>query len=198
MTDEDQDWLDTLAERAPSGSHRTAIQEARRLRDSIRRNLPAPDVHVPEYDAQREMQLLERARREGLIDPAQLTRRNRRPLRPGVVGRVAALAAVLAGVAVALAFFLHGTPRTEHLRGTREHVIRIEASDPTAMKMQILDDLHAAGVQATGYEGLGVAGINADLPKPVPPRVRDVLTRHHVSVPSDGVLRIEITAPSRP
>lgn len=44
--------------------------------------------------------------------------------------------------------------------------------------MQLLDELRAAGVRATGYDQLGVEGIDADLPKPVPPRVRDVLTRH--------------------
>jgi len=192
MTDEDQDWLDTLAGRGATGSHRAAIAEAQRLRESIRRNVRVPDVVIPEQDAQREAQLLERARREGLIDPAQLARRMRRRL--PAIG--AALAASVAGVAIAL--FLHGRPHTQHLRGTREQVIRIEAADPTALKMQLLDELRAAGVRATGYDQLGVAGIDADLPEPVPPRVRDVLTRHHLSVPSNGVLRIEIAAPSKP
>ena len=192
MTDEDQDWLDTLAGRSATGSHRAAIAEAQRLRESIRRNVRVPDVVIPEQDAQREAQLLERARREGLIDPAQLARRMRRRL--PAIG--AALAASVAGVAIAL--FLHGRPHTQHLRGTREQVIRIEAADPTALKMQLLDELRAAGVRATGYDQLGVAGIDADLPEPVPPRVRDVLTRHHLSVPSNGVLRIEIAAPSKP
>jgi len=194
MTDEDQDWLDTLAGRSATGSHRAAIAEAQRLRESIRRNVRVPDVAIPEQDAQREAQLLERARREGLIDPAQLARRTRRRL-PAIWG-AAALAASLAGVAIAL--FLHGRPQMEHLRGTRERVIRIEAADPTALKMQLLDELRAAGVRATGYDQLGVAGIDADLPEPVPPRVRNVLTRHHLSVPSNGVLRIEIAAPSKP
>ena len=194
MTDEDQDWLDTLAGRSATGSHRAAIAEAQRLRESIRRNVRVPDVAIPEQDAQREAQLLERARREGLIDPAQLARRTRRRL-PAIWG-AAALAASVAGVAIAL--FLHGRPQMEHLRGTRERVIRIEAADPTALKMQLLDELRAAGVRATGYDQLGVAGIDADLPEPVPPRVRNVLTRHHLSVPSNGVLRIEIAAPSKP
>jgi hypothetical protein len=64
--------------------------------------------------------------------------------------------------------------------------------------MQILDELRAAGVRATGYDQLGIEGIDADLPEPMPPQVRDVLTRHHLSVPTNGVLRIEIAAPSRP
>ena len=196
MTDEDQDWLDALAGRSPRGSHRAAIQEGERLRELIQRNVHAPDVTVPERDAQREAQLLERARREGLIDPAELTRRARRRMRPAAIGGWLGLAASLAGIAVALALFLRSAPPSGHLRGAREPVIHIEATDPTALKMQILDELRAAGVRATGYEQLGVEGIDASLPEPVPPRVREVLTRHHLSVPESGVLRIEIASPS--
>jgi len=198
MTDPDHDWLEALAGRAPTGSDRGAMHEGERLREFIQRNVHAPDVSVPGRDAQREAQLLERARREGLIDPAELTRRARRPLRPAAIRALVALAAGIAGVAVALAVFLHGAPRTEHLRGPREQVFRIQSGDPTALKMQILDELNAAGVRATGYEQLGVEGIDANLPEPVPPRVRAVLTRHHLNVPTNGVLRIEIAAPAAP
>ncbi|HJS88352.1 MAG TPA: hypothetical protein VJ738_00115 [Steroidobacteraceae bacterium] len=198
MTDEDRDWLEALAGRTPTGTHRAAIREGQRLRELIQRNVQAPDVTVPEQDAEREAQLLERARREGLIDPTQLTRRARRRMRPAVIGGWLGLAASLAGIAVALTFFLRSAPPTDHLRGAREPVIHIEAKDPTALKMQILDELHAAGVRATGYEQLGVEGIDASLPNPVPPRVQKVLTRHHLSVPESGVLRIEIAPPSRP
>jgi len=197
MTDEDQDWLEALAGRTPEGSNHAAIREARRLRELIQRNVHAPDTLLPERDARREAQLLERARCEGLIDPSQLARRRRRLMRPTGIGGLA-LAAGLACIAVALTFLLHNTPQTQHLRGARADVVRIEAADPTALKVQILQELRAAGVTATGYEQLGVEGIDADLPKPVPPRVRDVLTRHHLSVPSDGVLKIEIAAPSTP
>jgi hypothetical protein len=199
VTDSDQDWLDALAGRTPAGSDRAAIAEARRLRELIQRNVRAPDVPVATLDAQREAQLLERARHDGLIEPAQLTRRTGRLSHPIKAGGWVGLAAAIAGIAVALAVFFHGgAPRTQHFRGARESVMRIEAPDPTALKMQIIDELHAAGVAATGYESLGVEGIDARLPKPVPPRIRDVLTRHHLSVPDNGVLRIEIAAPSTP
>ena len=199
MTDSDQDWLDALAGRTPTGSDRAAIAEARRLRELIQRNVRAPDVPVATLDARREAQLLERARRDGLIEPAQLTRRAGRLLRLTRAGGWVGLAAALAGIAVALAVFFHGgASRTEHFRSAHESVIRIKAPDPTALKMQIVDELRAAGVTATGYESLGVEGIDAQLPKPVPPQVRDVLTRHHLSVPDNGVLRIEIAAPSTP
>jgi hypothetical protein len=197
MTDEDQDWLDALAGRTAQGADRAGIREAKRLREHIQRNVHAPDVSVPERDARREARLLERARREGLIDPAHITRRKRLLMRPSGIGGLA-LAGSLAGIAVALTFFLHNPPRTQHLRGAREDVVRIEAADPTALKMQILQELRAAGITVTGYEQLGVEGIDADLPEPVSPRVRDVLTRHHLRVPRDGVLKIEIAAPSTP
>src|SRR6185437_16458317 len=101
MTDEDQDWLEALAGRTPEGSNHAAIREARRLRELIQRNVHAPDALVPERDARREAQLLERARCEGLIDPSQLTRRRRRLMRPTGIGGLA-LAAGLACIAVAL------------------------------------------------------------------------------------------------
>ena len=199
MTDSDQDWLDALAGRTPAGSDRAAIAEARRLRELIQRNVRAPEVPVATLDAQREAQLLERARRDGLIRPAQRTGRSGRLLKPVKAGGWVGLAAALAGIAVALAVLFHGgEPRSEHFRSARESVIRIEAPDPTALKMEIIDELHAAGVAATGYESLGVEGIDAQLPEPVPPRVRDVLTRHHLGVPNSGALRIEIAAPSTP
>jgi hypothetical protein len=198
MTDSDQDWLDALAGRAPAGADRAAIQEARRLRELIQRNVRVPDVPVAAHDAQREAQLLERARREGLILPSRLRPRTGRLLRPARVGAWGGLAAALAGIAVALAVFFHGAPRTEHLRSARDNVIRIAAADPAALKMEILGELRAAGVAATGYQGLGFEGIDAQLPQPLPPSVRDVLTRHHLSTPENGELRIEIAAPGAP
>lgn len=198
MTDEDQDWLDGLAGRTPPGADRPQAREGKRLREFIQRNVRAPDVAVPARDAQREGQLLQRAQREGLIDPARLGKRGRRLMGPARAGGWLALAAGLVGIAAALALLLRGTPPVEHLRSAPQSVSRIEAPDPTALKLEILGELRAAGVTATGYEALGIEGIDAQLPQPVPPRIRDILTRHHLSVPSDGSLRIEIAAQSTP
>lgn len=198
MTDDDQDWLDALAGRAPKSPHRAAFRDGGRLRELILRNVHAPDAAAPAQDAQREAQLLERARREGLIAPAQLAIRAHRRMRSVGFARWVALAAGITSLAVALGFFLRSVTPTTHFRGARENVIHIEAADPTALKMQILDELRAAGVQARGYAQLDVEGIDANLRQPVPPRVRDVLTRHRLSVPGNGELRIEITAPSKP
>ena len=70
--------------------------------------------------------------------------------------------------------------------------VQLQARDPAALKRQIVEELRAAGVEATGYETLGVHGIDADLPQPLTPAVRSVLARHEVPEPADGVLRIEI------
>jgi hypothetical protein len=55
--------------------------------------------------------------------------------------------------------------------------------------------LRAAGVEATGYEALGVHGIDADLPRPITSETRRVLQQFSLPEPADGVLRIEIRTP---
>jgi hypothetical protein len=73
-------------------------------------------------------------------------------------------------------------------------VVRLKAADPRSLRSQIVEELRAAGVQASGYEQLGVEGIDADLPRPVPEAVSKVLQQHGVPVPLDGALRIQIAA----
>jgi hypothetical protein len=70
--------------------------------------------------------------------------------------------------------------------------VRIESSDPQALKARLLRELNAAGVHATGYDRLGRPGIDADLPQPLPPAVHILLDRHHIPIPPDGVLTVEI------
>ena len=73
---------------------------------------------------------------------------------------------------------------------------RLRAADPSALKQQLVADLRASGVEAIGYDRLGLSGVDARLPQPVPPTVRAVLDKYGVRVPTDGVVRIEIS-PSR-
>ncbi len=49
-------------------------------------------------------------------------------------------------------------------------VTQLIAADPSALKQQIVDDLRAAGVEAIGYDRLGLSGVDAQLPRPVPAR----------------------------
>lgn len=195
MSDEDETWLDVLAGRTPPDPDRPAAREARLLRESLIRqrqgqqaeqlpNLPAPDVR-------REAELLARAEREGLIDPARFRRRSTWLAR----GRVLAAAAVLAFAAIGLTLFLRGGSEQEIYRGAHDGVVTIEAANPATLKSELIDELRTAGIAATGYERFGLQGVDAELPKPISPQVRAVLERHHLPVPDDGVLRVEIIAP---
>ena len=70
---------------------------------------------------------------------------------------------------------------------------RLRAADPAALKRQIVDDLQASGVEAIGYDRLGLSGVDARLPQPVPPAVRATLEKYAIGVPADGVVRVEIS-----
>jgi hypothetical protein len=78
------------------------------------------------------------------------------------------------------------------VRGGEDGVVRLTATHPAALKQRILQELRAAGVEATGYEALNVHGIDADLPLPLTDAVRGVLRAHDIEEPADGALRIEI------
>jgi hypothetical protein len=49
-------------------------------------------------------------------------------------------------------------------------------------------------VQANGYAQLGINGIDADLSLPVSSDVQRVLMSHRIPAPTDGALRLEISA----
>lgn len=185
MTDEDDMWLDALAGRAATDERHAVAHEARQLREAILRQRGPQVADAPRRDARRERELLARAEREGLI------RLSRRPA-------ILAYAAAAVMAAIAMTWFLRPVQDIERVRGMSDDTVTLEAADPVSLKKQLLDELHAAGVSATGYERFGVQGIDADLPRPVPERVRAVLEKHHIDLPKDGVLKIEITAPDKP
>jgi hypothetical protein len=194
MSDDDQHWLDALAGRVtPDGRHH-AEYEAFELREAILRHRNAQPSSLPTRDPQREADLIARAQREGLIQPIVLATkaRWRRTVfaRPAILAYAAA--ATVACVAVALALILGPTAEIERVRGAADGIVVIEASDPRALKEALLRELRAVGVSATGYELLGVQGIDADLPQPIPAPVRAVLAKHHLDAPADGVLKVEI------
>jgi len=109
-------------------------------------------------------------------------------------GRRGLVAAAMAVAVLALAWNLRPTSDTsaapfDVVNGT----VRVTASDPRALKQQIVADLAAAGAQANGYEQLGVIGIDADLPRPLTAEARAVLDKHRLAAPANGILRIEIS-----
>jgi hypothetical protein len=182
--DDDQAWLDALAGRARSDS--AATREAGILRNERLALAVASEDHVvPEPPASREAALIARARQEGLIPDKASAARWARPWS-------LAVAAAVAGFAVALTLFMHSGIEADLVRASPDGVVRLEASDPVALKLQLIEELRAVGVAATGYEVLGRQGIDADLPQPLTKEVRHALEKHGIPAPTDGVLRVEI------
>jgi hypothetical protein len=108
-------------------------------------------------------------------------------------GRRGLVAAAMAIAVLALAWNLRPASDTSRVpfdvvNGT----VRVTAPDPRALEQQIVADLASAGVQANGYEQLGIIGIDADLPRPLTAEARAVLDKHRLAAPANGVLRIEI------
>lgn len=188
--DDDKTWVDVLAGRKAADADTPVAKDAQLLRDAINRQRVSQKDDVPVRDPLREAELLARAQREGLIDPGALRRRWTGPARGSSIAL--ACAAAVACIAIGMAFFLR-SGHEEIVRGVHDQLITLEASDPQRLKDELLRELHAAGVSATGYERLGVQGVDADLPQPMPPAVRAVLDKHHLPVPQDGVLKVEIT-----
>ena len=102
-------------------------------------------------------------------------------------------AALMVGV-VMLGWHLRpAAPVDETSQSSAESIAHLTASDPRALRQQIVSELRAAGADANGYEQLGINGIDADLPRRVAPAIRTVLEKHSIPVPADGVLRIEMS-----
>lgn len=197
----DQAWLDALAGRPHSGEARAARLEGELLREALRVSRAAgaresASVSQPALpDPERERTLLLRAQREGLVDApagpstAAVAKRAARP-----VGRWIPLlaGAALAGIAIGITWQLRAPDEVATVRDAAEEIVRLEAPDPAALKERLLAELRTAGVEARGYEALGVQGIDADLPQPLPPAVRRLLEAHGIEPPGGGVLIIEI------
>lgn len=182
---DDDAWLDALAGRDTAAS--PSSREAAVLRGALRTGAePGKVFNLAVRNARREQQLLERAARAGLIAQA-----------PRAFARHALPIAASLLLVVAAGFFVQtqtGAP-PQVVRGVENGIVQLEAADPAALKQRILDALRKAGVEATGYEALGVHGIDADLPQPLTPAVGKVLDEFRIPAPADGVLRIEIRSP---
>ncbi len=187
--DDDQRWLDALAGRA--GTDSPAGREGANLRGQVLRMTGAQSMPpAPARDGVREMTLIARARGEGLLPERKGTRWQ------WPSGWNAGFAvATLAAIAIAVGFYMQASVDTGVVvRGTPDGIARITAPDPASLKQQLIEDLRAAGVSATGYEVLGRHGVDADLPQPLTDAVRSVLDKHHIPPPQDGVLRVEIVS----
>ncbi len=195
--DDDQVWLDALAGHRGPRVDSAAAREAEELRAGILAHAAEAEVDVPARDAAREQQLIERARRAGLLPQRSAPARN--PWLAWFGGWRAGLAvAGLAGMAIVIGVNLRPKAEPEIVRSSPMGVVRLEDADPLELQRRLVDELRAAGVEAVAYERVGLRGVDADLPQPVPPRIREVLKRHRIPLPADGVLLLEIAEPARP
>lgn len=184
-TDPDQDWSEALAGRGEQraspahaeGSLLRKMLQAQLVQQGTAERATAAAIATP--DPMRERALIERARREGLLQ----ARAGWRPM---------LIAAALAMLAVGIVWQTFMRPEQVTVREGAAAPVQLQARDPTALKRQIIGELRAAGVEATGYEALGVQGIDADLPQPLTPAVSSVLAKHQIPAPTDSVLRIEV------
>jgi hypothetical protein len=81
---------------------------------------------------------------------------------------------------------------SEVTRPTQSGPVRLQAADPSALKAQIVEDLRVAGVEAIGYDRLGLSGVDAKLPNPISAPVRATLEKYRIPPPADGIVRVEI------
>ena len=188
MTPHDDDqWLDALAGRGSAES--PAAREAAGLRGEMLR-MPREPAVAAAQDSTREINLIARARGEGLLPKPKRT-----PLRWALAWNAGFAVAALAAIAIGVGLYMRASLDTEPVvRATPDGIVRITAPDPAAIKQQLIDELRTAGVSATGYELLGRHGVDADLPQPLTDSVRSVLEKHRIPAPPDGVLRVDIVA----
>jgi hypothetical protein len=191
MGDEDDLWLKGLA--GEPGAQQSSEQSAHgaALRAAILGRTVGDAGEVLAIDPAREAALLARARTAGLL-PATVVQAP--PVSQGKrqAWRWVALAAALAGVAIGVSLQMRTQTGTVVLRGDASAVVHLRAADPLRLKQDLLRELNAVGVHATGYENLGLQGVDADLPNPLPDAVREVLKRHGVPMPAGNVLQIQI------
>jgi hypothetical protein len=187
MQDDDEQWVAALAGKSDTAAGSELSAQGAALRGAIlARAVGEPDT-VATIDSRREAALISRARAAGLLRPTQ-----RRTL------WWASLAAALACVAIGVSLQLRPQSATVVLRGDATGPLRIRATDPLRLKQELLRELSAAGVLASGYENLGRQGIDADLPTPLPEAVRKILARHAIPLPAGSVLQLEIEPDKTP
>jgi hypothetical protein len=192
-------WLEALAGREGTGASEGGSIEGRALRSQIRAQ-PPEALPVAELDAAREAQLIARARAAGLLPPERadpVTARSAVRSRWGLP-QLALLATSLAVATVAILTLRNPMHPSETLRGVVNGTVELEARDPRALKQVLIQELQTAGVTVTGYEQLDRVGLDAELPVPLSSKVRRVLEQHHIPLPSDGALVIEIRRAAAP
>lgn len=183
MRDDDDIWFDSLAG-SEGGEPEKAAQAARAIRTAILTRIETEEVPVLEDGGRRENELIARARAEGILPPARTSRYRRLP--------AFLAAAAIAGLAVTVALQMRIVSPPPVTRGPASVIARIQSEHPKELQQQLIRELKSAGVQARGYESFGRPGVDADLPVPLSPAVREILERNGIAPPKDNVLQLEI------
>jgi hypothetical protein len=176
--DDDLTWLDALAGREATRS--ATGREAQELRLALLRETSTSTIQA--LMPRREEALIQRAVDEGLIPR---TARKR----PAWALPLAAGVLLVFGAGI---FLRMQPPPSNVVRGDDRGVVQMTAADPASLKRALLAELRAAGVDASGYEALGVHGIDAELTLPPTAAAQRVLEKYDIPVPADGGLHIEI------
>jgi hypothetical protein len=183
MRDDDDIWFNSLAG-GKGDEPEKAATAARAVREAILARIAAEGSCVVDQNAQRERELIARARAEGLLPPIRTTQFRRLP--------AFLAAAAIAGLAIAVTLQMRTDPPAPVTRGSPSGIARIHGEHPKDLQQQLIRELKSAGVQARGYEAFGRPGIDADLPVPLPSEVREILARHGITPPKENVLQVEI------
>jgi hypothetical protein len=187
MRDDDDIWFDSLAG-GKGDEPEKAARAARAIRAAILTRIAAEESPVVDQNGRRESELIGRARAAGLLPPARITRYRRLP--------AYLAAAAIAGLAVTVTLQMRTQSPAPVTRGSPSGIARIHDEHPKELQHQLIRELESVGVQARGYESLGRPGIDADLPTPLPPEVREILARHGITPPKDNALQLVIDAPT--
>ena len=185
MRDDDDIWFDSLAGGKADEPEKIA-RAARAIRAAILTRIAAEGSPVVDRNAQRESELINRARAAGLLPAA---RSGRYRWMPAYLA-----AAAIAGLAVTVTLQMRTESPAPVIRGSSSGIARIHDEHPKELQQQLIRELKSVGVQARGYESFGRPGIDADLPVPLPSAVREILARRGIIPPKDGVLQLEIDA----
>src|ERR1700722_5964571 len=183
MRDDDDIWFNSLA--GGNGDEpEKAATAARAVREAILARIASEGSRSVDQNAQRESELIARARAEGLLPPARATQFRRLP--------AFLAAAAIAGLAVTVTLQMRTNSSVPVTRGSPSGIARIDAAHPQELQQQLIRELKSAGVQARGYESFGRPGVDADLPLPLPSEVGEILARHGITPPKESVLQVEI------
>ena len=200
---DDEAWFDGLAGRESGKVSDATRAEAFLMRRALQKWRVAVD-EVAADDPARLASLIERARASGLFAPRAEPNAVSRPRRRfadlasawfGGRKQWAAFASLCLAVALGFVFFARQPQPDADVTVERAgpgEVVTLTSADPRRLKAELIDALAKAGITAHSYTRFGREGIDADLPQQPGSDVRALLARSRISMPADGVLRVEI------